>query len=137
MCAPVQVGAFLEYRCKAQVIQMHRDGEGDVEVDNRPWSRYGQTMCQHHDKFYIFGGSVVKDGAKTNELFWLTADRMEWHLQPCKGDSIPCARDGHCAIIDSENNRMVVFGGRSQVRFSYCCERKHFQNVFAALLTLP
>eukprot|EP00983_Pelagomonas_calceolata_P060057 1146208-Pelagomonas_calceolata.AAC.7 len=34
----------------------------------------------------IFGGQVAKDGTTSNDLFWMTLDRMEWHLHPTKGD---------------------------------------------------
>jgi hypothetical protein len=39
----------------------------------------------------VFGGTLMKDGSTTNDVFWMTMDRMEWHLQPCKGDK-PVAR---------------------------------------------
>ena len=34
----------------------------------------------------IFGGQVAKDGSTSNDLFWMTLDRMEWHLHPVRGD---------------------------------------------------
>ncbi len=34
----------------------------------------------------IFGGQLVKDGSAVNEVFWMTMDRMEWHLQACSGE---------------------------------------------------
>ena len=34
----------------------------------------------------IFGGTVLKDNSTTNDVFWMTLDRMEWHNQPCKGE---------------------------------------------------
>jgi hypothetical protein len=46
---------------------------------------------------YLFGGVVVKDGAPTNELLWMTSERMEWHLQPTRGDK-PCPRYGHVTV---------------------------------------
>ena len=29
----------------------------------------------------VFGGAVGRAGARTNELLWMTTERMEWHLQ--------------------------------------------------------
>ena len=29
----------------------------------------------------VFGGVLGRTGARTNELSWMTTDRMEWHLQ--------------------------------------------------------
>ena len=29
----------------------------------------------------VFGGVLARTGARTNELAWMTAERMEWHLQ--------------------------------------------------------
>jgi hypothetical protein len=38
----------------------------------------------------------VKDGSCSNELFWMTTERMEWHSQPTRGDK-PCPRQAPCA----------------------------------------
>jgi Kelch motif len=111
----VQVGSYVEYRCKAQSAAQVRTADGVVEVDHRPWSRAGHTLCKHNDMFYLFGGTVVRDGRKTADLFWLSMNTMAWHLQATAG-ARPVPRSGHCAVIDPENERMVVFGGRSQVR---------------------
>jgi hypothetical protein len=132
-------GAWLEFRCKAAVFgaaapsgaappaspgqaapagAAGRKGEPQ-DVDHRPWSCRGHTLCRHSDKFYLFGGVVARSGARTNALYWLSTDNMEWHLVPSGGDptSAPSARSDHCAVIDPESERMVIFGGRSQVRF--------------------
>ncbi len=53
---------------------------------------------------FVFGGLVTKDQVKTNDLFWMSTDRMEWHLQPTTGDR-PCARDDHCAVWDDTSNK--------------------------------
>ena len=29
----------------------------------------------------VFGGVLARTGARTNELAWMTTERMEWHLQ--------------------------------------------------------
>jgi hypothetical protein len=115
----VQVGAYTEFRCKASPAAQTKTLEGVVEVDCRPWSRHGATLCKHNDVFYLFGGATVRDGKKCNDLYWLSMDTMTWHLQLTEGAKPP-ARSGHCAVIDPENERMVVFGGRSQVRL-LCC----------------
>lgn len=86
-----------------------------TDVDHRPWSRYDGTLCKHRDMFYLFGGTVVQDGRKTNSLYCLSLNTMEWRLIDTKG-ARPPARSGHCAVIDPDTDRMVVFGGRSQVR---------------------
>ena len=31
----------------------------------------------------VFGGVLGRTGARTNELAWMTTERMEWHLQAC------------------------------------------------------
>ncbi len=54
----------------------------------------------------MFGGMITKDGAKTNELFWLSTDRMEWHNQLTTGTK-PCPRDGHTVAYDELKNRLV------------------------------
>jgi hypothetical protein len=60
---------------------------------------------------YVFGGVVIKDASCSNELLWMSTDRMEWHNQPCKGDK-PCPRHHHTAVYDEEGNQLVIFGGR-------------------------
>jgi hypothetical protein len=54
----------------------------------------------------MFGGIITKDGTKSNELFWLSTDRMEWHNQITTGAK-PCPRDGHCAVYDELKNMLV------------------------------
>jgi hypothetical protein len=111
----------VEFRCKAQIAQIVRTKTGKEEVDNRPWSRYGYTLCKHQDVFYLFGGTVVQDGKKTNNVYRLSMNTMEWHLQLMDG-SKPAPRSGHCAVIDPETERMIIFGGRSQAcRLNHCC----------------
>lgn len=63
---------------------------------------------------YVFGGQLVKDGSISNELFWMTSERMEWHQQPTRGDR-PVGRYGHVAIYDPDHHQLVVFGGRCVV----------------------
>jgi hypothetical protein len=67
--------------------------------------------AQVNNIVYVFGGQVVKDGSVSNELFWMTSERMEWHLQPTRGDR-PVGRYGHVAVYDSDHHQLVVFGGR-------------------------
>ena len=57
----------------------------------RCWLRQGHTLTQFGNMMLVFGGTLVKDGSTTNDVFWITMDRMEWHMQPCKGDR-PAAR---------------------------------------------
>ncbi|GFR42728.1 hypothetical protein Agub_g3646 [Astrephomene gubernaculifera] len=109
------VGSYLEYRCKAEVGQLVKTEMGDITVDNRCWIRTGHTLTQVGSMLIIFGGQLQKDGSTTNDLFWMTMDRMEWHNQPCKGDK-PQPRYNHAACYDEENNRLIVFGGRTAER---------------------
>lgn len=36
---------------------------------------------QAGDIVIVFGGMLARTGARTNELAWMTTERMEWHLQ--------------------------------------------------------
>lgn len=63
---------------------------------------------------YVFGGSLVKDGIVTNDLFWISIDRMEWKVQTTYGEK-PSPRYNHTCISNSEHNTLVVFGGKSEV----------------------
>lgn len=83
------VGNYLEYRCKVELGQVIKTEAGEVTVDNRCWIRNGHSVTQVGNMLVVFGGTLVKDGSTTNDVFWMTMDRMEWHNQPCKGDKPP------------------------------------------------
>lgn len=68
-------------------------------------------LLQVNNIVYVFGGQLVKDGSVSNELFWMTSERMEWHMQPTRGDR-PVGRYGHVAVYDPDHHQLVVFGGR-------------------------
>ena len=70
---------------------------------------------QVNNIIYVFGGQLVRDGSVSNELFWMTSERMEWHLQPTRGDR-PVGRYGHVAVYDPDHHQLVVFGGRCDAR---------------------
>ena len=36
---------------------------------------------QAEELVIVFGGVLARTGARTNELAWMTTERMEWHLQ--------------------------------------------------------
>lgn len=114
----MQVGSFMEYRCKADPAQSStlEDGSQDV-VDNRCWVRVNHTICQNGSMLYVFGGMLLKDETKSNEVYWMSTDRMEWHLQYVKGDK-PVPRDDHSAIFDEATNR-------------YAWNRRRYQHVAA------
>ena len=69
-------------------------------------------MLQVNSIVYVFGGIILKDGSATNELLWMTTERMEWHVQPTRGDR-PSARHGHVTIYDPDHHCLLVFGGRA------------------------
>ena len=106
-CAP-QVGLFTEYRCRADQNQVVTDEFGKpVVMDSRCWARIGHTLTQAGSMFFVFGGTTLRDSTRVNELFWMTTERMEWHLQMTFGDS-PAPRDQHTAVFDSTSNRSVA-----------------------------
>jgi hypothetical protein len=73
------------------------------------------SCCCHtlqvNNVIYVFGGQLLKDGSVSNELYWMTSERLEWHLQPTRGDR-PVGRYGHVAVYDPDHHQLVVFGGR-------------------------
>lgn len=136
----MQAGSFTEYRCKpfqptapsaklgaagdnvAAVLDDTSAGGALDGADHRPWTRTGATLCKHRDTFYLFGGSVVRDGGrKSMDLFVLCTDTMAWRRQVTTGDGRPVARSDHCAVIDPDTQRLIIFGGRSQVMISLAC----------------
>lgn len=104
----------MEYRCKADPAQSATLEDGSQgTIDNRCWLRVGHTICQNASMLYVFGGMLLKDETKSNDVYWMSTDRMEWHLQPVKGDK-PVPRDDHAAIFDEASNR-------------YACNTQHIQ----------
>lgn len=53
---------------------------------------------------FVFGGLTLKDECKSNDVYWMSTDRMEWHLQSVTGDK-PVPRDDHAVVFDDTNNR--------------------------------
>lgn len=95
----------MEYRCKADNAQSLTQDDGSVAVvDNRCWVRANHSICQNGSALYIFGGLLLKDETKSNDVYWMSTDRMEWHLQAVRGDK-PVPRDDHVAVFDDTNNR--------------------------------
>ncbi|KAK3273495.1 hypothetical protein CYMTET_18285 [Cymbomonas tetramitiformis] len=99
-----EVGSWLEYRIKVG----QQDG-----IDCRCYLRSGHSLTVGGNKVYIFGGTLTHQGTKSNELFIMNQDRMEWSKVEQHG-SIPPARDGHCAAYDAARKQLIVFGGRNQ-----------------------
>eukprot|EP00798_Chlamydomonas_sp_ICE-L_P031205 gene31205-6354_t len=50
------VGAYLEYRCKAEIGQVLKTEGSDITVDNRAWIRNGHSITQVGNMIVIFGG---------------------------------------------------------------------------------
>ena len=104
----MQVGNYMEYRCKADNAQSLTQDDGAVAVvDNRCWVRTGHTICQNGAMLFVFGGLLMKDDTKSNDVYWMSTDRMEWHLQAVRGEK-PAARDDHVVVFDDTTNRSAV-----------------------------
>jgi Galactose oxidase, central domain len=69
------------------------------------------ALTQVKDTVFVFGGTLLRDGTVTNELLWMSTERMEWHLQPTRGDR-PAPRHSHCTVYDPDTHQLVIFGGR-------------------------
>jgi len=57
------------------------------------------THLQVNNMVYVFGGQLVKDGSVSNELFWMTSERMEWHAQPTRGGTGACRQTWACGGV--------------------------------------
>ena len=76
-------------------------------VDNRCWVRTGHTLTQAGSLLLVFGGTILRDSSRSNEIFWMSTERMEWHLQMTYRDA-PAPRDQHAAIFDATSNRSAA-----------------------------
>ena len=70
---------------------------------------------------YVYGGVLSKDGSVSSDLFWISTDRMEWNKVPVTSGDKPPARQGHNCVGDPEGKRLIVFGGKSEVRVDRIC----------------
>ena len=112
----MQVGNYTEYRCKADNAQnLTQDDGAVVVVDNRCWVRTGHTICQNGAMLFVFGGLLMKDEIKSNDVYWMSTDRMEWHLQAVRGEK-PAPRDDHVVVFDDTNNRYLTCQHAHQLR---------------------
>jgi len=92
-------------------------------------SRLSLTL-QVGNMLIVFGGQLSKDGSTTNDLFWMTIDRMEWHLQPAKGDK-PQARWGCVRVLGGHREQQPCRKGVSVCVRAYvhACVRARVQNL--------
>ena len=107
----ITAGSWLEYRVKSALKVSGEEEEDDDEYSNKCTARTGHTITAGNNCYYVFGGTLG-DHSKSNELFILDEDRMEWKYLPTTG-AIPSAREGHVALFEELSNKFIVFGGRS------------------------
>ena len=75
-----------------------------AEVGTHLTARTDHSVVHAGAVFILFGGQLAAAGSKTDEVWWLSSDRMEWHLQQTFGE-VPGPRAGHCAIFDAAEHR--------------------------------
>lgn len=75
------------------------------------------------DKMFLFGGSNLE--AENTKFFNLDLVTFKWELIKSRGD-LPLTRDEHTAVINYNDNSMVIFGGFADgrrtdevIRFSF------------------
>ncbi len=114
------------------MVIMGDDGCSDSDVHyldlrNKEWivrgssdtvKRAGQSAIYDSDKnrVIIFGGSVSGRSSLTgfeNKVYVWDFDAKSWELLTTSGIP-PLERIYHSAIYDSENNRMIIFGGKAK-----------------------
>ena len=60
---------------------------------------------------YIFGGSSKDPGDKLNDLWIFNIQSLKWTEVIVKSSINPMIRSGHCMVMDSNSNKILVFGG--------------------------
>ncbi|HVP35810.1 MAG TPA: kelch repeat-containing protein [Terriglobales bacterium] len=75
-----------------------------------PSARKGNTVIydSEHNQAVFFGGQGTD--SYPNDLWKLNLSDLSWSLVPTSGD-IPLSRQGHTAIYDPVNKRMLIFAG--------------------------
>jgi N-acetylneuraminic acid mutarotase len=81
-----------------------------------PPARNGHTAVWNatHDRMLVFGG-IDNFGSDLNDLWAYTPATNTWGQISPLGGIRPDPRDGHSAVWDSLNNRMLIFGGVDDV----------------------
>ena len=76
-----------------------------------PYPRNQPVVTYHsdHKSYFLFGGYNNKLKKRTNDLWRF--NQGKWKEE--SGDLQPQARSGHAMIYDKPNNRLVLFGGKS------------------------
>ena len=123
-----QDGRYLRYRTKIDA-KGGEDGNGGPSDmnDARPYLRNKHSLTAGANHLLIFGGTLsYHDKRCTNDLFTINLDRMVWRKVRPKGQK-PCERDGHAAVFDTAQRRLLIFGGKSK-------EKKRLDDLFAYYL---
>jgi|Transcript_15333 hypothetical protein len=110
-----QDGRYLRYRTKIDA-KGGEDGNGGPSDmnDARPYLRNKHSLTAGANHLLIFGGTLsYHDKRCTNDLFTINLDRMVWRKVRPKGQK-PCERDGHAAVFDTAQRRLLIFGGKSK-----------------------
>eukprot|EP00887_Chlorella_sp_A99_P006380 scaffold3.g6380.t1 len=99
------------FKCQAVTEDAKEAQEPGAPPADFAWIRTGHALARCDNLVFLFGGTVVKDGRKSADLWVLNTDTMRWRLQPTRGDR-PCARDGHAMALDAAANRVWVTCGK-------------------------
>ena len=96
---------------------IEQGGDPSSNAWRLPFLRHSHTMIRDsdNDRFVIFGGWNGR--SFFNDLWTLdpTPGSEAWSLIDIDGP-VPPARAQHTAILDDDNHRMIVFGGRNRYR---------------------
>lgn len=85
-----------------------------------PSARMGHSaiLDTTYNRIILFGGYDGTPGDENDEVWFLDLSGLSWDVLTTAGPSSPLARQGHAAIFDAPNQRMIVFGG-ADVAISY------------------
>ena len=110
---PTMNGIYTEYRMKIESKGQNAGNGGPSDpTDDRPYLRAGHSLTWGSNHLFIFGGALLHQSRKVNDLFVTNLDRMVWSKVDPSGER-PVERDGHAAVFDPKRKRLLVFGGRS------------------------
>lgn len=57
---------------------------------------------------FLFGGSNLEN--ENRKFYSLDLQTMKWEIVKCRGE-LPITRDEHTAIVNENDNSMIIFGG--------------------------
>ena len=86
----------MTFQCKEHLLM--------ANSHNHLTKRVGTSVVHTPAITVLFGGQIISLERKSNEVWWIARNRLDWHLQLTFGD-VPVPTSDHTAVYDNTSNR--------------------------------